>query len=47
MGVQTEADTDGDAPLEMYCDECDGTFWTDETMANDCPDCGFQSMTPA
>ena len=47
MGVKTQSDCPGDAPLEMQCAECDDTFWTDETMLNDCPDCGFQSMTPA
>jgi len=47
MGVQTQSETDGDAPVEMYCEHCEDTFWTDETMLNDCPECGFQSMTTA
>jgi len=44
MGVKTQSETDGDAPAEMYCANCDSTFWTDETMLNTCPDCGRNSM---
>lgn len=47
MGVETKAETEGEAPIKMHCDHCDDTFWTDETMINDCPGCGHNSMTPA
>jgi len=47
MGVMTQEETDGDRPLELFCMECGSEFWTDETMLNDCPQCGHNSMTPA
>jgi Zn finger protein HypA/HybF involved in hydrogenase expression len=47
MAQPTRDALDGDHPVEMACDDCGGTFWTDETQANDCPACGTVSMTPA
>lgn len=40
MGVSTQAECDGEAPFKLRCTACDTEYWTDETMANDCPDCG-------
>ena len=47
MGVKTKSNCNGDAPVELYCEHCEEAFWTDETMVNTCPVCGFQSMTTA
>jgi len=48
MGVPEKPD--GDHAIEVVCsyDDCStNTFWTDETMANDCPECYRGSATPA
>ena len=48
MGVPEKPD--GDHAIEVVCsyDDCEtDTFWTDETMANDCPECYRGSATPA
>lgn len=39
MGVETQAECDGDAPVKLHCTACDTVYWTDETMMNDCPEC--------
>ena len=46
MAQATPDAVDGDHPVELLCEDCEATFWTDETMGNDCPECGFMSMTP-
>lgn len=30
----------GDHPILLVCESCDEQYETDETMPNDCPDCG-------
>jgi Zn finger protein HypA/HybF involved in hydrogenase expression len=39
MGVHT-GEADGDVPLLLACQHCGLEYETDETMGNDCPDCG-------
>ena len=40
----TEKSLTGDHPVTLYCHNCDDTFEVDETVVNDCPECGLVSM---
>jgi DNA-directed RNA polymerase subunit RPC12/RpoP len=46
MGVEKRHECTGEYPVALQCSECSTGFWTDELTANDCPNCGFVSMTP-
>jgi|GEM_PF-5881580 len=46
MGVPV-GEADGEFAVELTCVACEGTFETDETMPNDCPECGRLSYTAA
>ena len=28
----------------LTCNNCGTDYWTDQTQANDCPECGFQDF---
>ena len=43
MGVPI-GEADGDYLVTLECRECGTRYETDETMGNDCPDCGFVSF---
>jgi len=40
MGVKSQADCQGEAPVQLHCTACDTDYYTDEMMMNDCPECG-------
>lgn len=43
MGVGI-GEADGDHPALLECHECGEEYETDETMFNDCPECGMQAF---
>lgn len=42
-GVATDGGREltGDHPLDVRCNQCGNDYRVDETVANDCPECGF------
>lgn len=43
MGVP-RGEADGSHVARLRCRRCETRYETDETMGNDCPDCGFQDF---
>lgn len=41
MGVPL-GESIGDATTLLKCESCTGYYETDETMPNDCPECGYR-----
>lgn len=38
---------DSEHALLLQCNRCGTRYWTDETQANDCPNCQFQDWVVA
>jgi len=43
MGVHV-GEADGDHVRRLLCNDCDAHYETDETMTNECPECGLQDF---